>query len=752
MSKRLDLCVEKILARMIIDNDQRGKIEAELRDHLDELVAAARVRGLNEDDAEAEAIRQFGDSSALARAFNLPGGRFWVYFDSVILAGMLSFIWAMVPDPDHIPWSVKLFGAWLIFALLVLWRKLWAKIELNGGILIRPKFGRAHHIEFSQLTAVHTAKGHLFGTPDVVFEYEGRKVTLPATARGMRAACLAIETLVPGVFESNLMERMRKLRSRLAAETLMFQVAATVFWWVAIGFYLIGVRFLWAGEGLPWPSAIGLAIGFLLGLIQAWRLPNRARAAFLNLTAVALFAALMTTLGATFSGNPILIRQSAVITFMAMGFGLILTWWNGRRVTLLVICLIAACVFLGARGKVGPDYLKNQSIIGSTQTLSYSFTWMDRGQAAAWIDESSTATGSLLMVKRGDDYRKFPLEQGVRGFVPPRPGTRMQLLSLSTEEENPWTVMRMLGSNDRIDSVTLPYHILSFLRKDSYWSPDGRYFYFFARGNNDKTATSRLLDMNTRKVVDLNHELGMHVRWLDANRFRSCHIFETSVTNPTTNSILVYETDLTTGTSKRLHDFKLGPGEYPTILEGMHYALIFSELLDLETGQRIALPSTSRLNPNEINWDPIAERICYVADIVGQDSHGRNLGKALIVFHPRQGILARLDFDEPQVFGQIQLSPDGNRVLIRRSSRAGMLGDWNALTQTEIWDLKPARCHRLFTHGVICGILMAISESIEYGLMSPTWSPDGNEVAYSTICFETSITPRVYTTFILARP
>lgn len=750
MSDRLDLCVEKILSRMIIDDDQRRQIEAEIRDHLDELVAEARRRGLNEEDAEAEAVRQFGDSSTLTRAFNLPGSRWWVVFDNLVLAGMIASAFLIFPaDPQ---WFLKFISIWLVYTVLILHQKLWPKVEINGGILIRPHFRRARHIEFSQLKHVRQERGHLFGAPNVIFEYEGGKVKLHATARGMRAAGLAIEALIPGIFEPKLMERLRRLRTRLRTETLTQQIAGTVFWLFAMIAYLLGARLLWAGEGFPWPSVFGMSIAILLGPIQAWHLPNRARAAFLNMTAVILAMALMTTIGATIWGNAPLIRQSVLITSMTMAIGLILTWWRGRRGTLLVVCIAALCIFIAVRGRLGNDFLEGQTAIGSVQLPTYSFTWLDRGQAAAWIDESSTnSSASLVMVERGAASKKFSFEGVIPHLVPPRPGSRLQVATLSPQRENPSTTMLMWMADDRLDSATLPYRVFPSMRTESAWSPDGRYYYFQCLGKDEKTVMSRLLDMHTRKVVELNRAVGQHVQWLDANSFRSCHVQEISASS-TTSSLTVYETDLLAGASRVLRTFTISAGDNPRILAGMRYALMANELLDLESGKRIALPSAGAIGSGEYDWDPAGERLCYVADQVSYDVHGRSHARAIIVFHPSQGIVSRLNFNDPQMFGPIKLSPDRKRVLIRRSSRAGGLGYFNALTQTEVWDLGPVRCSRLFTHGVIAGILMRAGEPFENGFTLPAWSPDGFEVVYPAVVTNRFAKPSVYMCFMLASP
>ena len=52
MSNVIDLYVEKLLAKMVVDDDQRTAIEREIRSHLEEAAGAAEAKGLTRDQAE----------------------------------------------------------------------------------------------------------------------------------------------------------------------------------------------------------------------------------------------------------------------------------------------------------------------------------------------------------------------------------------------------------------------------------------------------------------------------------------------------------------------------------------------------------------------------------------------------------------------------------------------------------------------------------------------------------------------------
>ena len=127
--------IEQVLARiraqMDLDSETEHELLEEIRSHLEEAVAAARERGLDETEALAEAAARFGVEEVGAELQRVHAG--WGTADAVIAAGLpvvcaLVLRWLVfAPDGTALGWPQMLArpAFWVIaaVALLVPWLK-----------------------------------------------------------------------------------------------------------------------------------------------------------------------------------------------------------------------------------------------------------------------------------------------------------------------------------------------------------------------------------------------------------------------------------------------------------------------------------------------------------------------------------------------------------------------------------------------------------------------------------------------------
>ncbi len=431
----------------------------------------------------------------------------------------------------------------------------------------------------------------------------------------------------------------------------------------------------------------------------------------------------------------------------------IFTWWRADRLALTGTLILTAGLLAGFRTQARPDYLANQITFGTIHAPGSTFAWLDGGKSAAWIDaklppergRKDFTDYALVIGQPGVESRRIPLPIGNHRLIPTRPGTRLTLLTLPENMQDQTSTLHIVQNDDRIDSITLPFIVPPIYNDDSPWSPDGKYLYAAPRG-----ASGYLFDATTGQTTMLKQKQpGMYIRWLDANTFKTC-----SYSNLTTEtaSIKIYETDARSGASHLVRFLPLKKDETPTVLAGLHYALVENELLDMETGRRFVLPMAEPLAAGEFYWQPRTERICYLANAAGQDSYRKPLFEAIVVFHPQQGIVAQLDFKTPQRIRWLRLAPDGQRLLFSHSARVPGVKPFMALTHTELWDMASDRRTRLFTHGMIPAILMDVLLMDQNVAEAPCWSPSGDGVVYPTMETVQFARKKMDVSFILARP
>lgn len=99
----------RLRAQMDLDSEMEGEILAEIRDHLEEAVAQARAKGLDEATALAQAAARFGLEEEVGQALQAAHAG-WGTADAVIAAGLpvvcaLVLRWLVfAPDGTALGW------------------------------------------------------------------------------------------------------------------------------------------------------------------------------------------------------------------------------------------------------------------------------------------------------------------------------------------------------------------------------------------------------------------------------------------------------------------------------------------------------------------------------------------------------------------------------------------------------------------------------------------------------------------------
>ena len=126
LSEALDGLVERIRLQMDLDAETENEVLAEIRDHLEESVAAAQAEGLSEDEALARAAANLGIEQEIGKELQTTHAG-WGTADAVIAAALpvvcaLILRWlAFAPDGTTLVWPQLLSRpAFWIVALVAL--------------------------------------------------------------------------------------------------------------------------------------------------------------------------------------------------------------------------------------------------------------------------------------------------------------------------------------------------------------------------------------------------------------------------------------------------------------------------------------------------------------------------------------------------------------------------------------------------------------------------------------------------------
>jgi hypothetical protein len=110
LEEALDGLVDRIRVQMDLDAETENEVLAEIHDHLEDSVTAARAGGLNENEALARAAAEFGVDEEIGRELQAAHAG-WGTADAVIAAALpvicaLILRWlAFAPDGTALGWT-----------------------------------------------------------------------------------------------------------------------------------------------------------------------------------------------------------------------------------------------------------------------------------------------------------------------------------------------------------------------------------------------------------------------------------------------------------------------------------------------------------------------------------------------------------------------------------------------------------------------------------------------------------------------
>lgn len=333
VSNVIDLYIEKLLAKMVVDDDQRAAIEREIRSHLEEAAAAAVEKGLTPEQAEREAVLAFGQPSVVARQFGFWRGAGWLLFERAAFAVLVYLVvWRLL---DWWPVATVM--------MIVMFATLWKRIELKNGLVIHRPFRRQLRIPFDSIENIKLERAHLLGFRRIIVRFSGGRVRLSFRMRGMRAAGLALTIFAGDRVDEGVWRYVSRLKLRIRREAPAFKIAMSVIWIAIAWTAAAGLPWLWPGYGIRPVLVIACIASIIVLVFQALLHCDRSKVGLCWLLVIPTAVAILAMVAGLFLALPDAARTGFLIFNAVIVSALLTVWWRGKRL-ILVICTLALCV------------------------------------------------------------------------------------------------------------------------------------------------------------------------------------------------------------------------------------------------------------------------------------------------------------------------------------------------------------------------------------------------------------------------
>ncbi|MCB9770660.1 MAG: hypothetical protein H6752_20865 [Candidatus Omnitrophica bacterium] len=339
MSETLDLYLEKLIAKMNLDEEQRVEVEKEIRSHLEEAIQKRIEAGLPPEEAEKEALLQFGQPSVLARQFGVLSGTGWLVVERLTLAISLAAMVALFflhfpfgPGQDaEVPWFIPIGFYCVLFCWPVIF-SIWKYIEVNGVIRIHQPLKKSINIPFDSIESVEFQKGHLFGKKNLLVKWNGSSTHVDAGLRNFRCAALTLQALCPEAMETDVRDHLRRVgTARIAPESWPRNLAFTLVW---LGTFSITTPFfsaLWNFVGPTWWMPVLFAPPLLLIWLQGRYHLSRYKRVALWILAPLYFAIPVALFAGIFVADVTYVRWMIIGFFILAPTPLLVLWWKGPK-------------------------------------------------------------------------------------------------------------------------------------------------------------------------------------------------------------------------------------------------------------------------------------------------------------------------------------------------------------------------------------------------------------------------------------
>ena len=335
MTKKLDLYLEKIIAKMNLDDAQRESVEREFRAHLEEAIREGTEKGLTQNQAETEAMLSFGQPSVIARQFGVTHGYAWFVFERFCVSFILYLLLkGIFPRIIAAPLGI------LFFVSII-----WNKIEVNGTLHIRRLFRRSLNIPFEDIKNVVFEKGHLWGKRRLRLNHVNGTLKISYHIRNFRCAAMALDVLCPDAVDPKVSGFIKRLKLRIRKETSKFRWGISIYWIMVLILYLVSFPWIWSMKGISVFFPISLILLFPGLIFQALRHTDRSKVGicwiltFVSLVYVSLY---ILAILISFCSQ----QYMSLGFFFILSFALITVWWKGKRSRLLLVCGGALILFL----------------------------------------------------------------------------------------------------------------------------------------------------------------------------------------------------------------------------------------------------------------------------------------------------------------------------------------------------------------------------------------------------------------------
>lgn len=375
MSLKINLFIEKIIARMNLDDVQRIEVEQEIKSHLDEAVEQQLRNGLTPEQAEFEAILAFGQPSVIARQFGILQGTGWMFFEwfakAIPLYIFLCFfskpLLAREPVFASFPYASTMnYVFMLLLTCIFICRTEWNRVKINGSLQIFRFFQRNISIPFDSIKEIRFTEErlHLFGARKITISHVNGNTVIPCKIRNIRCAALALIALVPQTMNPAVRDYFQHFSMNTRKEKPAIKWSLTLLWILVLVFLGRAFPATWTLRGLsPWLLAV-IPIASITSLVQSLFHVDRAKKSVSWIILAGMIFSI-SVFGILFANwHTYYARWIILFLFIYSIYALSLLWWTGQRTHLLwsfavIALLLSGLCYRSVPGWKDHTYLRN---------------------------------------------------------------------------------------------------------------------------------------------------------------------------------------------------------------------------------------------------------------------------------------------------------------------------------------------------------------------------------------------------------
>lgn len=757
MSGLLDLYLEKLTAKMNLDEVQRAKVEKELRTHLEEAVQKRIQSGLSPETAEKEAIGAFGQPSLIARQFGIVSGTGWLIFERCALAGIwmlpillnvFPFFKRTTPTEHFDPLTALCIG--LIVLGLIIASSLWPMIEVNGSLRIRRFLRRSLSIPFEKIRRVSFQKGHFFGKRRIEVVFEEGKMILDPDSRNFRCAALAVNVLAPDAVEENVKEYITQQTTQgPQPETWLFKSLMSVYWVIPVALLMISWPELWALHKVPGAFFNAWLLVLVGTIVQGYFHKNRAKRGLCwLLIAWLVFMGALNVLLLMF-GECTEVRWVLTSDAILFSIPLLIIWWPGSRLQLVALCVVLMIASWYVRIWIPPLWNGPVKLLDLENRSPNEIRLLGPGgEQVAFLNAflgsklfEQPAELTLLNAEVPPIHR--PLDPELEWIFMDSPSSDYMVLKgfRYLDKKTVETEIQILDREGHtLESVSLspPLHVEGYLSHHSSvcFSPDlklllvGEPVHGASQSHEYKLGVYDIA-RNTTITLDIPIDL-VPVNWLDDRRFVALE-YVPEATSPGVISDLsgvrVWTVDAEIGSGTIERELVLPESSYPHALKGGKFlcldkgsynpfhanSQVSMTLFDLVTGAETHLPDRNKAHSlrEDFVWSPSSNRLAYLS--------GQNPERRVIVAE-HGGVVATLPLASSAEIEEIEISPDGGKIFFTEEfpGKPPL-----TFTHYRVWDVD-----RNLTGTIRAKTIMADGINSILNLRTAAWSHDSRNLAF----------------------